>query len=215
MIAQHKAPASEWYSKYSEFVLKEWQRRGFLIDRMSSERSGAALRLKLYKSLILNILRTACPRLEVFTFCWALLSFSFSCLPFSTSPNRPSLALWRRTIHWKERGTWPQTRAERENTVARSLTECMCRTKEVTWPADWIWGMNRAMIDQDHTWWREREGVCLSCSSHMTSDGRVGVQPGGQGQHVPNKHGEKTINRTFAAGEKYGGSRGGLLRRKI
>jgi len=204
---------------YSEFVLKEWQRRGFLIDRMSSARSGAALEsekklflcLKLYKSLLLRCQtwRTACPRLEVFTFCWALLSLSFFCLPFSTSPNCPSLALWRRTTHWKERGTWPQTRPEREKYCGVKFDRVHVQNKRGHMTSglnlrdeqgnDWS-GSHLVESVFEHTW-RQKE--------------RVGVRPGGQGQHVPNKHREKTINRTFTAGEKYGGSWGGLLRRKI
>lgn len=160
-------------------------------------------------------IRTACPRLEVFTFCWALLSLSL--FPASLSPPPPTVPPslcggGQSTGRNEGLGRTPEHKER--NTVAWSLTESMSRTKEVTWPADWIWGMNRAMIDQDHTWWRERECVWAVAPTWRQTE-RVGVQPGGQGQHVPNKHGEKTINRTFTAGEKYGGSCGGLLRRKI
>lgn len=164
-------------------------------------------------------IRTACPGHEVFTFCWALLSLALFILPPFLHLPQPSLP---RSV---------EEDSPLEGT--RDLAADQSRKREIllleVWPCAWTeqktshdqrieenWGMNRAMIDYDHTWWREREFVWAVDPTWRQTE-RVGVwlQPGGQGQHVPNKHGEKTINRTFTAGEKYGESWGGLLRTKI
>lgn len=147
--------------------------------------------------------RTACPRHEVFTFCWVLLSLFF--LPPLADP--PSLCGGGQSTGRNE-GLGRRPEQKERNTVAWSLTVCMCRTKEVMWTAEW----RKLRIEQGNDWSRthlvEREGR----SSHVTSDGEsegsLSLQPGVKGNMFPTNTQRKRLTGLSQQGRCMEGAEG-------
>lgn len=138
-------------------------RCGFLIDHMSSERSGAALkserkvflRLKLYKSLLSRCQTKEQPVLD--TRCLHSVGFSslsFSCLPQPTLPRsveEDNLLEGTRDL--------AADQSRKREILQLEVRPCACveqkRSREQR--NEEKRGLNRTTIDHEHTWWKERE----------------------------------------------------------
>lgn len=126
-----------------------------------------------------------------------LSSFSLIFLPPLVNP--PSFCGGGRQSAGRNESLGLRPEREREKYCSVEFYCVHARTKEVTWLADW----------------RKPRAEWLILITPGGGRSCVSGKAGGQGQHVPNKHREKTISRTCAAGEKCGGNQGGLLRAKI